>query len=79
MDNKRGFETGRFNELLLDALTEGAKFSDVLERIYAGTALATAILDMDGSVTLCAPMDAERLSPLLEAMRSRADGKWPGC
>lgn len=78
MDNKRGFETGRLNELLLDALTEGAKFSDVLERIYAGTGLATAILDMDGSVTLCAPMDAERLSPLLEAMRSRADGKMAG-
>ena len=33
---------------------------------------------MDGSVTLCAPMDAERLSPLLEAMRSRADGKMAG-
>lgn len=78
MDNKRGFETGRLNELLLDALTEGAKFSDVLERIYVGTGLATAILDMDGSVTLCAPMDAERLSPLLEAMRSRADGKMAG-
>ena len=78
MDNKRGFETGRLNELLLDALTEGAKFSDVLERIYAGTGLATAILDMDGSVTLCAPMDAERLSPLLAAMRSRADGKMAG-
>ncbi len=39
MDNRPGFDSAAFNELLLQSLTEGLKFSEVLERGVPGTGL----------------------------------------
>lgn len=67
----------RLDEALLGALTDGLDLSGTLERVYALTGIASAVLALDGSASARAPDSSEFYAPLyarLDKLREAPTG-----